>query len=130
MAPASARARLPSRPVTISAWRPSLAETAIRTLSEAGPARVVLVAEGLAGYAGEPGGFLPWQAVERVGERQEAGADAAVALAAGEAAQLGRVAVGADRQGCGRGGISEKNAAETPQAPDRSVTNSSGRYHG
>ena len=48
---------------------------------------------------------------------------------AGEAAQLGQVVVGADRQGCGHGGVSEDNAAGTPQAPDRSVTSSSGRYH-
>ena len=39
-------------------------------------------------------------------------------LAAGKAAQLGCVAVGADRQGCGHGGISEDNAAATPQASD------------
>jgi len=84
-------------------------------------------AERPAGHPGEPRGFLPRQAVEGIGARQQAGADATVALAAGEAAQPGRVAVGADRRGCGRGGISEDNAAETAQAPDRSVTSSSGR---
>jgi len=87
------------------------------------------VAERLAGHPGEPGRLLAGDAVQRVGERQQAGADAAIPLAAGKAAQLGRVAVGADRQGCGHGGISEKNAAETPQASDRSVTSSSGRYN-
>jgi hypothetical protein len=95
------------------------------------PFRVVAVdpvAERLAGHPGEPRRFLAGNALQRVGERQEAGADAPVALAAGEAAQLGRVAVGADRQGCGHGGISEDNAAETPQASDRSVTSSAGRY--
>src|SRR4051794_29687150 len=87
------------------------------------------VPERLAGHAGEPGRLLAGDALQRVGERQQAGADAPVALAAGEAAQLGRVVVGADRQGCGHGGISEDNAAGTPQAPDRSVTSSSGRYY-
>jgi hypothetical protein len=85
------------------------------------PFRVVAVdpvAERLAGHPGEPCGLLPRQAVERVGERQQASADAPVALAAGKAAQLGCVAVGADRQGCGHGGISEDNAAATPQASD------------
>jgi hypothetical protein len=70
------------------------------------PFRVVAVdpvAERLAGHPGEPCGLLPRQAV---------------ALAAGEAAQRGRVAVVADRQGCGHGGISEDNAAATPQASD------------
>jgi hypothetical protein len=76
------------------------------------------VAEGLPGHAGEPCRFLPRQAVKRVGEREQASADAPVALAASEAAQLCRVAVGADRQGCGHGGFSRKNAAETPQASD------------
>src|SRR5215218_25328 len=66
------------------------------------------VAERLPGHAGEPSCLLAWQAVERVGEREQAGADAPVALAAGEAAQLGRVAVGADRQRCGHGGISRR----------------------
>src|SRR5688572_2016032 len=65
------------------------------------------VAECLPGHAGKARGFLPGQAVERVGERQQAGTDAAVALAAREAAQLDRVMVGADRQGCGHGGISK-----------------------
>src|SRR4051794_17829591 len=83
----------------------------------------------LAGHAGEPRRLLARQAVEGVGEREQAGADPAVALAAGEAAQLGRVVVGTDRQGCGHGGISEDNAAATPQAPDRSVTSSAGRYY-
>src|SRR5215210_3490116 len=55
------------------------------------------VAEGLPGHPGEPGRLLARQAVERGGEREQAGADPAVPLAAGEAAQLGRVAVGADR---------------------------------
>src|SRR3954468_23419258 len=64
----------------------------------------------------------------RAGAGEQAGADPAVALAAGEAAQLGRVVVGTDRQGCGHGGSSEDNAAATPQAPDRSVTSSAGRY--
>src|SRR4051794_19265895 len=86
------------------------------------------VPERLAGHAGEPRRLLAGEALQRVGERQQAGADAPVALAAGEAAQLGRVVVGADRQGCGHGGISEDNAAGTPQAPDRSVTSSAGRY--
>jgi hypothetical protein len=86
------------------------------------------VAEGLPGHPGEPCRLLAGHTFERVSQGEEAGADAAVALTTGEAAQLGRVAVGADRQGCGHGGISEKNAAETPQAPERSVTNSSGRY--
>src|SRR3954462_3575927 len=82
----------------------------------------------LGGHAGEPGRLLAGEALQRVGERQQAGADAPVALAAGEAAQLGRGAGGADRQGCGHGGSSEKKASETPQASDRSVTSSSGRY--
>jgi hypothetical protein len=96
------------------------------------PFRVVAVdpvAERLAGHPGEPGRLLAGDALQRVGERQQAGADAPVALTAGELAQLSRVAVGADRQRCGHGGISEKNAAETPQASDRSVTSSSGRYN-
>jgi hypothetical protein len=88
------------------------------------------VAERLPGHAGELRRLLAGEAVERVGERQQAGADPTVALAAGEAAQLGRVAVGADGQGCGHGGISEDNAAGTPQAPVRSVTTSAGRYQG
>ena len=86
------------------------------------------VPERLAGHAGELRRLLAGEAVERVGERQQAGADPTVALAAGEAAQLGRVAVGADRQGCRHGGSSGKKATETPQAPDRSVTSSAGRY--
>src|SRR4051794_10770129 len=86
------------------------------------------VPERLAGHAGEPGRLLAGEAFQRVGEREQAGADPTIALAAGEAAQLGRVAVGADRQGCRHGGTSEDNAAETPQAPDRSVTSSAGRY--
>src|SRR4051794_715568 len=86
------------------------------------------VPERLPGHAGELRRLLAGEAVERVGERQQAGADPTVALAAGEAAQLGRVAVGADGQGCGHGGISEDNAAGTPQAPVRSVTTSAGRY--
>src|SRR4051794_24126058 len=86
------------------------------------------VPERLPSHPGEPGRLRAGEALQRVGERQQAGADAPVALAAGEAAQLGRVAVGADRQGCGHGGSSGKKATETPRAPDRSVTSSSGRY--
>jgi hypothetical protein len=55
------------------------------------------VAEGLAGHAGEPCRLLAGDALQRVGEREQPGADPAIPLAAGEAAQLGRVAVGADR---------------------------------
>src|SRR3954471_18387685 len=87
------------------------------------------VPERLPGHAGEPRRLLAGEALQRVGEREQAGADAAVALAAGEAAQLGRVVVGTDRQGCGHGGSSGKKASETPPAPDRSVTSSAGRYH-
>src|SRR5215217_2123582 len=53
------------------------------------------VPERLTGHAGEPGRLLAGQALQRVGERQQAGADAPIALAAGEPAQLGRVTVGA-----------------------------------
>src|SRR5215211_73517 len=53
------------------------------------------VAERLPGHAGEPGRLLARQAVERVGEREQAGADAPVALAAGG---------GAARPGRGRRG--------------------------
>ena len=55
------------------------------------------IAKRLPGHAGKARGFLPRQAVEGVGEREEADNDPAVARAAGEAAQLGRVAVGTDR---------------------------------
>ena len=99
-----------------------------QTFDALGIVAVDPVPERLPGHAGEPCRLLPGQAVERVGEREQAGADPAVALAAGEAAQLGRVAVGADRQGGGHGGSSGKKATETPQASDRSVTSSAGRY--
>jgi len=55
------------------------------------------VAESLAGHSGASCGFLPGQTVKRIGEREQARADAAVALAAGEPAQLGGVAGGPDR---------------------------------
>src|SRR3954452_20407844 len=100
-----------------------------QALHALGVVAVHRVPERLPGHPGEPRRLLAGEAVERVGERQQAGADAPVALAAGEAAQLGRVAVGADRQGCGHGGSSGKKATETPQASDRSVTSSSGRYY-
>ena len=61
--------------------------------------------------------------------REKPGPDAAVTLAAAEAAQLGRIAAGADRQGRGHGGVSDKNATRTPQMPNRSITSSSGRYY-
>jgi hypothetical protein len=73
------------------------------------------VAECLPGHADEPGRLLTGQAVERVGEREQAGADPTVTLAAGEPPQLGGVAVGADRQRGGHGGFSENNATATPQ---------------
>src|SRR4051794_30043060 len=57
------------------------------------------VAKRLPGHSGEPRCFLSGQAVERVGQSKQAGADPTVALAAGETAQLGRVVVGADHQG-------------------------------
>ena len=57
------------------------------------------VAKRLPGHPREPCRFLAGQAVERVGQSKQAGADTAVALAAGEPAQLGCIAVGADRQG-------------------------------
>src|SRR4051812_32110848 len=101
-------------------------------LAQALPAPLVVavppVPQRLAGHPGEPRRRLVRQAVESVGEREQAGADPAVALAVGEAAQLGRVAVGADRQGCGHGGSSGRKATATPQAPNRSVTSSAGRY--
>jgi hypothetical protein len=53
------------------------------------------VPERLAGHAGEPRRPLARQAVEGVGEPQQPAADPTVALAAGEAAQLARVTVGA-----------------------------------
>jgi len=56
------------------------------------------IPERLPGHAGEPGRLLARQAVERVGEREQAHADPTVALAMGEPAQLGRVAVLADGQ--------------------------------
>ena len=86
------------------------------------------VPERPAGRAGEPRRLPARRAVGRVGERRQAGAGPAVALAAGEAARIGRVAVGTDRQGCGHGGSSERKAAGTPRASDRSVTSSAGRY--
>jgi hypothetical protein len=58
--------------------------------------------------------LLAGEAVERVGERQQAGADPTVALAAGEAAQPGRVAVLPDGERCRHGGVSETNTAATP----------------
>jgi hypothetical protein len=85
------------------------------------PLRVVAVdpvAERLAGHPGEPGRLLAGDALQRVGERQQASADATIALAAGKTAQLGGVAVGTDRQGCGHGGISKDNATATLQASD------------
>ena len=57
------------------------------------------VAKRLPGHPREPCRFLAGQAVERVGQGEQAGADPTVALAAGEPAQLGCIAVGADRQG-------------------------------
>jgi hypothetical protein len=60
------------------------------------PTRGFSVPEHLAGHPGEPRGFLVRQVVEGVGEREQAGDDPAVVLAAGEAAQLGRVAAEAD----------------------------------
>jgi len=57
------------------------------------------IAKRLPGHPREPCRFLAGQAVERVGQGEQAGADPTVALAAGEPAQLGCIAVGADRQG-------------------------------
>jgi hypothetical protein len=57
------------------------------------------IAKRLPGHSGEPRCFLSRQAVERVGQSKQAGADPTTALAAGEPAQLGCIAVGADRQG-------------------------------
>jgi hypothetical protein len=107
---------------------PAGAGSVAQALHALGIVAVDPVPERLPGHAGEPRRLLAGETLQRVGERQQAGADAPVALAAGEAAQLGRVAVGADRQGCGHGGSSGKKASETPQAPDRSVISSSGRY--
>ena len=76
------------------------------------------IAKRLPGHSGELGCFLSGQAVQRVGERQQPSADPTVALTAGEPAQLGCIAVAADRQGCGHGGISKKNAPETPRPLD------------
>jgi len=70
------------------------------------------VPERLPGHPGEPCRFLTGQAVQRVGERQQPGAEPTVTLAAGEPAQFGRVALGADRQRCGHGGISERMPPE------------------
>jgi len=64
------------------------------------------VPERLACHPGELGRPLARQAVERVGQRQQPGAHPAVVFAAGEPAQLGRVTVGADRQGRGHGSSS------------------------
>jgi hypothetical protein len=58
------------------------------------------VAERLAGHAGEPRRLLARQAFQRIGQREQPGADPTVALAAGEPTQFGRAAVGADRQRC------------------------------
>jgi hypothetical protein len=82
------------------------------------------IPERLAGHPGEPGRFFAGQAVERVGQGEQPGADPTVALAAGQVAQLSRIAVGPDWQGGGHRGISERNATATPQRPKRSVTTS------
>ena len=74
------------------------------------------------------GRLLAEDALQRIGKREQPGTDPAVALAAGEAAQFGRIAVGTDRQRGRHGGISEDNATKTPQPPNRSVTNSSDWY--
>jgi hypothetical protein len=76
------------------------------------------IAKRLPGHSGEPGCCLSGQAVQRVGERQQPSADPTVAFTAGKPPQLGCVAVAADRQRPGHGGISEKNPAETPQPRD------------
>ena len=55
------------------------------------------IPERLPGHPGEPGRFLARQAVQRVGQGKQAGADPTVALAAGEPPQLAGVTVGADR---------------------------------
>jgi hypothetical protein len=68
-----------------------------QALDALGVVAVDPISERLAGHAGEPGGLLPGKAVERVGRGEQPGADAAVPLAAGEPAQLGRIAVGPDR---------------------------------
>ena len=57
------------------------------------------VAKRLSGHPGEPCRFLAGQAVQRVGQGEQTGADPTVTLAAGEPTQLGCIAVGADRQG-------------------------------
>jgi hypothetical protein len=55
------------------------------------------VTQGLAGHAGQPRRFFAWHALQRVGKRQQTGADTAIVLVAGEAAQLGGAAVATDR---------------------------------
>jgi hypothetical protein len=60
------------------------------------------VAERLALHPGEAGGLGAGEAVERVGDRQQPHGGAAVRLAPGQAAQLGRGQVLADGE-CGHG---------------------------
>jgi hypothetical protein len=100
---------------------PAGAMPVAQALKALGVVAVHPVTEGPPGHPGEPGRLLPRQAVERVGERKQAGADPAVPLAAGETAQLGRVVIAADRQRSRHGGIAEKerchrNASSAPSS--------------
>ena len=99
-------------------WRPPAPGPIPELLS---PFRVVAmtpVPERLAGHPGKPRRLLvrrllAGDALQRVRQRQQAGADTAVALMAGQPAQLGRAAVGADRQGSRHGGSSRSGHCTT-----------------
>jgi hypothetical protein len=58
------------------------------------------ITQGLASHSGQVRCCLAWDAFQRVGERQKAGADAAIVRVASEAAQRKGAAVAADRQSC------------------------------
>jgi hypothetical protein len=60
-------------------------------------------AKRLPGRPGEPGRLLAGLGLQRVGEREQAGADSAVPLAADQPAQFGRVTVRSVRIGSGAG---------------------------
>src|SRR4051794_20214402 len=80
------------------------------------------VPERLPGHAGEPRRLLAGEALQRVGEREQAGADAAVALAAGEAAPLGRGVGGTGRERGGARGSPRGKDPPKPPAPRPTLT--------
>src|SRR4051794_40532709 len=93
---------------------PTGAGSVAQALDVLGVVAVHPVPERLAGHAGELRRLLAGEALQRVGEREQAGADPAIALAAGGGGPAGPGA-GGGGGGRGRGGGAPRG--ENPQKP-------------